>query len=231
MNVHDPRDTFTPAQTSTQPTEPQWLPDTSCCHTASLPEGRRHLTTLLMLAGKNGFADPAALQDFLFKNRDVVKLASELLTCASPTPAGRRFGQLFPLEAIDAYRMQDEGNNPLPGAKSRVCEATAHTVEIPWNDVACNLAARHDYVEYILIPAARSHVVEALECAISPGELSVITGGDIQELCALVRALTANSAIPDPPAAGGFVDFFQHLDAFPCFQSPNPDPVPPPHAQ
>lgn len=223
-----------------QSPQPQWLPNTCCrariipadpAGVVSAPEGRRHITTLLMLAGKNGFKDPGTLQEFLFKNRDIAKLATELLTCTEQQPTGRSFDQLFPMESIEAYLTQDGDNHPLPGAKPRVCQGITRMVEIPWNDPDCNYSTRRAYLQSILIPAARAHVIEALQCLISPDELHDTTGGDIQELYALAKTLTATNPDQTSPHAGGFFDFLQHLDAFPCFHNPDPGPVPPPYAQ
>lgn len=237
MNVHDPRDTQTSPTASgagipATPVDTQTkTPNASSNPVASAPEGHRHITTLLMLAGKNGFTDPIALQNFLFKNRDVVTLATELFTSTDPEPVGRNFDQLFPREAIDDYRTQDEGNHPLPGAEPRLCGIRTHMVEIPWNDVTCNLSARYDYLKHILLPAARIHVVEALECLTYPSELQVIPHDYVQELCALADALTKNSTIAAHQPTGVFFEFIQDPSLFSCFTGPaQPDPVPPPYA-
>lgn len=164
----------------------------------SAAEGCRHITTLLTLAGKiDGCCETSdSLRVFLCQNPDIVTMSLELLTSAEPRPVNRSFDQLVPQSAIDAYRGTD--NRPLPGAEPRICQGIAHMTEIPADDVLCNASARHDYVQHILLPAARSRVVEAMNDVFKPDEIAQLRPEHLTALTKLAEALTGKSHSGSP---------------------------------
>lgn len=181
----------------------------------SAAEGRRHITTLLTLAGKiDGYCETSdSLRAFLCQNPDIVTMSLELLTSADPRPVNRSFDQLVPQAAIDAYRGTD--NHPLPGAEPRICQGIAHMTEIPADDVLCNASARHDYIQHILLPAARSRVVEAMNDVLKPGDIAQLRPEHLTALAKLAEALTGKSH-PSSPCGHDHAAY---------------DPVPRPYAQ
>ncbi len=210
MNVHDPRDTRIQV-------EPTAVRNDDSQDPAPTQESHRHITILLTLAGKNGYDNPANLQNFLLQNPDVTRLAAEILTSTNPAMIGRDFDQLFPMKSIEAYL--DQESHPLPGAEPRICNGATHMVEIPWNDATCNTSARHDYLQRILLPVAREHVVEALQYPITSDALAAATGSNIQEIFSLVEALSATTAFHGTPDAGSLLQHVASLQS-----DPTPDP-------
>lgn len=180
----------------------------------STAEGHRNITALLALAGKiEGCCEtPDSLRIFLCQNPDIVTMSIELLTSADPRPVNRSFDQLIPQPAIDAYH--DANHSPLPGAEPRICQGMTHMTEIPADDVLCNASARHDYVQHILLPAARSRVVEAMNDVFKPGEISQLRPEHRTALTKLTEVLTGK---PHPSS--------------PCNHDHAYDPVPRPYAQ
>lgn len=203
MTVRDPRDI-----TATQADATQTTP-------VSLPECHRHITALLTLAGKlNGScATPESLKTFLVDNPEIVVMATELLTSTDQKPVGRSFDQLFPQQGIDDYL--DCNNHTLPGAEPRICQGMTHMAEIAYDSILCNSAARHDYVQRILIPQAAQRVATALREVITKDELQKLLPGHIAQLTKLAEQL---------PQA-------QPFNGSPCFTGPVPEgAINPPYA-
>lgn len=87
--------------------------------------------------------------------------------------------------------------------------------EIPADDVLCNASARHDYVQHILLPAARSRVIEAMNDVFKPDEIAQLRPEHLTALTKLTEALTGKSHSGSPCGHGHTVY----------------DPVPRPYAQ
>lgn len=213
MTVHDPRNI---PNTSTAPII---IPTHDPSSPVSAEECQRHITALMTLAGKHddSCTTPESLQAFLLQNPDIVKMSIELLTSTADHPAGRGFDQLFPQAGIDAYL--DADNHPLPGAEPHICGVSAHMVEIPHDDVCCNSAARHDYVQKMLIPEAARRVTTALQEVMTPAELQKLLPGDIAQLGELSKRLTElqpNIAVPPHNPN-------QPFNGSPCFAGSMPE--------
>lgn len=183
MTVHDPRDIPATQTAKESPVSP------SECH--------RHITALLTLAGKLGDTSED-LKAFLIDHPEMISMATELLTSTDQDPAGRNFNQLFPQSAIDDYR--DSENHPLPGAESHVCGPSAtHMVEIAYDNVLCNSAARHDYVQRMLIPQAAQRVGTVLQEDITKDELQKLPPEYLTQLAKLSERLAQEQPFNGSP--------------------------------
>lgn len=171
---------------------------------ASASECRRHITALLTLAGKldGSCATPEGVKTFLIDHPEMIAMATELLTSTDQDPTGRSFDQLFPQSAIDDYR--DSENRPLPGAEPHVCGPTStNMVEIDPDSVLCNPAARHDYVQRMLIPQATRRVTAALQEVITKDELQKLQPEHLTQLTKLSERLAQKQPFSGSPCFTG----------------------------